>query len=129
VYVNRPRIFSAAGSDFRLVPHRRVLNLGHAALRAYFLRRTSRPILVSAATGFILEEEALEIESGARAAMRAELLAKPKASAILFTLSRTDDLLTTQTLTGQGRVVPLAYPEFINLDLGFFNPALQVIAA
>lgn len=129
VYVNRPRIFSADGSDFQLLPHRRVLNLAHEALRLYFIRRLNKPILVDKDTGFILEAEALEIEAGATAAMRDTLLAKPKASAVRFTLSRTDNLLSTKTLNGQARVTPLAYPEFINLDVGFHNPALQLQAA
>jgi hypothetical protein len=127
VFVNRPRIFSADGSDFRLMPHRRVLNIAHAALRTYFIRRLNQPVQVDATTGFILESEALEIESGARAVMRAALLAKPKASGIQFVLSRTDNLLSTQTMTGTARVIPLAYPEFIELSLGFLNPALQVV--
>lgn len=127
VYVNRPRILSAPGSDFDILPKRRVINLAHAALRAYFIQRLSSPVLVDAATGFILESEALEIEAGARAAMAAVLLAKPKASAVQFALSRTDNLLSTKTLTGSARVIPLAYPEFINLDVGFLNPALQVV--
>lgn len=129
VYVNRPRLFSADGSDFQLMPHRRVLNLAHAALRSYFIRRLNKPIRVSKTTGRILESEALEIESGAIAAMSSVLLAKPKASAVQFTLSRIDNVLSTKTLTGTARVVPLAYPEFINLDVGFFNPALQIQAA
>jgi hypothetical protein len=128
VYPNRPRLFSTAGSDFQLMPHRRVLNLAHAALRAYFVKRLNAPILVNAATGFILETEALEIEAGALASMRAVLMATPKASGIQFTLSRTDNLLSTSTLNGQARVIPLAYPEFINLSVGFFNPALAVQA-
>jgi hypothetical protein len=128
VYVNRPRLFSPEGSDFQLLTHRRVLNLAHAALRTYFARRLNKPVLVDVATGFILEAEALEIEAGALALLSATLLAKPKASGALFALSRTDNLLSTKTLTGQARVVPLSYPEFINLDLGFFNPALQVQA-
>lgn len=129
VYVNRPRIFSPAGSDFQLMPHRRVMNITHDALRQYFIRRLNKPILVSKTTGFILEAEASEIEKGALAVMRATLLAKPKASGIQFELSRTDNLLSTRTLTGQARVIPLAYPEFVNLDVGFFNPALQLVAA
>lgn len=128
VYVNRPRIFSAAGSDYQLLAHRRVMNLGHVALQAYFRRRLNKPILVSAQTGFILEEEALEIESGAVEAMRALLMAKPKASAVTFALSRVDNLLSTKTLTGDARIIPLAYSEFINLTVGFLNPALQVQA-
>ena len=129
VYVNRSRIFSSAGSDFFLHTHRRVLNLAHAALRAYFEDRLSAPILVNATTGYILEREAREIEAGAKAALKAVLGATPKASGWQVTISRTDNLLSTKTLTGDARVIPLAYPEFINLELGFINPALQVVAA
>jgi hypothetical protein len=126
VYVNRPRILSAAGSDFDLFTKRRVLNIAHDALRLYFIRRLNKPILVDAASGFILESEALEIESGALAAMRSTLLAKPKASGIQFVLSRTDNVLSTRTLNGTARVIPLAYPEQIVLEVGFLNPALTV---
>lgn len=126
VFVNRPRILSTAGSDFDLFTKRRVLNLTHGALRLYFIRRLNKPLLVDKVSGFILESEALEIESGALAAMRSVLLAKPKASGIQFTLSRTDNILSTKTLTGTARVIPLAYPEFIDLEVGFLNPALQV---
>lgn len=129
VYCNRPRLFSPNGSDFQLMPHRRVLNITHEALRQYFIRRLNKPILVSRSTGLILPEEANEIEKGALAVMRATLLAKPKASGVQFELSRTDNLLSTRTLTGQARVIPLAYPEFVTLDVGFFNPALQLLAA
>lgn len=128
-YCNRPRIFSAEGSDFYLMPHRRVMDLTHATLRAYFIRRLNKPIRLNRTTGYILESEALEIEAGARSAMRSVLLAKPKASDVQFTLSRTDNLLSTKTLTGTARVLPLAYPEYINLDVGFVNPALLVQAA
>lgn len=129
VYISRPRLFSAEGSDFLLMPHRRVMNLAHGALRQYFLRRLNKPIRVDRDTGYILESEALEIEAGANASMAAVLLAKPKASAVQFTLSRVDNVLSTQTLTGNARVTPLAYPEFINLEVGFFNPSLTVQAA
>lgn len=128
VYVNRPRVLSAAGSDFDIYPKRRVLNIAHATLLSYFIRRLNEPILVDRNTGYILESEALEIETGARAAMRSTLLAKPKASAVEFTLSRTDNILSTKTLTGSGRVIPLAYPEFIDLEVGFTNPALSIVS-
>lgn len=128
VYVNRPRLFSPNGSDFQLMPHRRVINLGHAALYAYFVRRLNKPILIDRNTGFILESERLEIQSGAIAAMRSVLLAKPKASDVTFALSKTDNLLSTKTLTGDGRILPLAYPEYIGLSVGFVNPALQLQA-
>lgn len=129
VYVNRPRLFSANGSDFQLMPHRRVMNLAHAALRQYFIRRLNQAVIVARDTGYLLESEAVEIELGALAVLRSVLLAKPKASAIAFTLSRTDNVLSTKTLTGQARITPLAYPETIDLDIGFYNPALTINAA
>jgi hypothetical protein len=130
VYVNRPRLLSSETSDFQLMPHRRVMNLGKKALRAYLQRRLNKPIRVDKKTGFILEEEAQEIEAGANAVLRDVLLQKPKASDAFFVLSRTDNVLSTKTLTGECRIVPLAYPETINVDpIAFFNPALQIAAA
>jgi len=128
VYVNRPLILSAHGSDFELIPHRRVMNLAKRTLRVYFVRRLNRPVRV-APSGFILEADALEIEGGALALLRSTLLAKPKASDVQFTLSRTDNLLSTKTLTATCRLVPLAYPEAITIEIGFYNPALATLAA
>jgi hypothetical protein len=130
VYVNRPRLLSGETSDFDILPKRRVMNTGKKALRAYLQRRLNKPIRVSKKTGFILEEEAKEIEAGANAVLRGALLQKPKASDAFFVLSRTDNVLSTKTLTGECRIVPLAYPEQVNVDpIAFFNPALQIAAA
>lgn len=125
VYLNRPRILSTPTSDYQLIPHRRVINLTKTVIRSYLEERCNEEILVDSTTGFILEEEALEIEAGANAALRGALLAKPKASGARFTLSRTDNLLSTKTINCSCRVVPLAYPEFIDVEVGFENPAIQ----
>lgn len=128
VYFTNPRLFSPSGSDFEFIQHRRVMNLARSTLRAYFVRRLSKPIRVSRKTGFILEEEAVEIERGATRQLESVLLAKPKASDALCVLSRTDNLLSTKTITVTGKIVPLAYPKFIDVGMSFANPALQVIA-
>ncbi|AKF06077.1 DUF2586 family protein [Sandaracinus amylolyticus] len=128
VYVNRPRIFSAEGSDFDIMPKRRVMNLARRATRAYLQRRLNQPIQVDRTTGFILEEEAQEIEAGGNAALAGVLSGAPKASGWSMVLSRTDNLLSTKTLTVTDRIVPLAYVEFIEEQIGFENPALQVQA-
>jgi hypothetical protein len=128
VYINRPRLMAAPGSDFQIIPYRRVMNLGEAVLRNYFIRRLNRPIRVDTSTGFILEADALEIEGGATNALRSALLAKPKASGVQFTLSRTDNVLSTKTITGTARLIPLAYPEFVEVQIGFYNPAMAFAA-
>lgn len=129
VYVTRPRLLSAQGSDFDIMPKRRVMNLARAATRAYLTRRLNQPIAVDRATGFILEEEALEIEAGGNAALAAVLSGSPKASGWSFVVSRTDNLLSTKTLNATTRVIPLAYVEFIEESIGFLNPALQTVAS
>lgn len=125
VYINRPRMLSTPTSDYQLIPHRRVINVAKTIVRSYLEERVNQEILVDSDTGYILEEEALEIEAGAMAALRGALLAKPKASGVNFTLSRTDNLLSTRTMNCTARVMPVAYPEFINVEIGFENPAIQ----
>jgi len=127
VYVTRPRVLSSAGSDFSIMPYRRVMNLYAETLLFYMTRRLAKPIRISKKTGFIIEVDALEIELGAQKSLEAVLMKKPKASGITFNVSRNDDLLGTKTLTGDGGLIPLAYPEFINLSIGFKNPSLQLI--
>jgi hypothetical protein len=127
-YINNPRIFCPAGSDFEFVQHRRVMNEAKRALRLYFQRRLSKPILVDKNTGYILKSEAEEIQSGANAILRAVLRAKPKVSFCSVTVSRTDNLLSTKTLTVFAEIVPLAYPKKIALSVGFKNPALTTVA-
>ena len=128
VYVTWPRIFAPTGSDFQLAPYRRVMNVFCETVRNYMLLRLAKPIRLNKATGFILEADAIEIESGVLAQLRAVLMTKPKASDVQFVLSRTDNILSTQTVTGDGRLVPLAYPKFIAITLGFNNPALRVVS-
>lgn len=129
VYVNRPRIFSNDTSDFQLLPHRRVLNLAHVALYAYFVRRLNAPVQVNTSTGRILESTAKEMEAGATAMLRATLGARPKASGWSVTISRDDNILSTKTIHVTARVIPLGYPETIAIELGFQNPALLTSAA
>jgi hypothetical protein len=129
VYINRPLIKSTMGSDFSIIPYRRVMNLAELTIYAYLVRRLNKPIRVDATTGFILETEALEIEAGGNAALATALLAKPKASAVEFVVSRTDNILSSKTIHTDVRVIPLAYPETINTTISFYNPALAVQAA
>lgn len=128
-FVNRPRLFSNEGSDFQLLPHRRVMNIAREVSRSRMTRRLNRPIPVDPATGFIREAAAREIEADVQGALEAALLSKPKASGVRYVLSRTDNLLSTKTLNAQLRVVPLAYVESIVEEVGFENPALRVTTA
>lgn len=123
VYVNRPRILSPAGSDFLLLPMRRVMNVARRAVRSYLIRRLNRPVAVDKKTGYILETAAREIEAGCNAALKAVLAGGPAASGWITALHRNDNLLSTRTMNVDIRIVPLAYVETINETIGFVNPA------
>jgi hypothetical protein len=123
-FVTFPRIFAPPGSDFERIEYRRVMNAACKAIRNYMLLRLQKPVRVDRKTGFILEADAREIEAGATNVLNEVLLKRGRASAATFALSRTDNVLSTKRLTGDGRIVPLAYPVEIDIAMGFTNPAL-----
>ncbi len=129
VYPNRPRLFSAAGSDFYIMPMRRILNLIHQTAKFYMTKRLNQPTEVNKKTGFIKEQELVEMEVGCGAAFSAALAGK-KTSARLA-LSRTDNVLAVKPpkVTGKYRGLPPAYIELADLDGGFENPANNLVAA
>lgn len=124
-YINNPRIIAPTGSDFVFVQYRRVMDIGCATVRAALVKRLSKAVKLDKKTGFILESEARDIEAGVNAALRTALIAKGFATDASFVLSRTDNILSTLTLTGDARIVPLGYPKFFNVTIGYNNPALR----
>lgn len=126
-YITNPRIFSPAGSDFDLVQLRRVMNLAREASYDALQERLNKSILVNKKTGFILEKEAVEIEAFVTGRIGAAIGAQPMASGWTFVLSRTDNILSTKTLNGEARVIPLGYVKKIIERIGFTNPALSVV--
>ena len=124
VYVNLSRVFSPDGSDFRLFTHRRVMNVGRAVVRSHLLGWLNREIVVDAATGYISEADAQLIEKGVERDLESTLRSAPSASSVSYVLNRNDNLLSTRKLTGRARIVPLGYPESIETEIGFENPAL-----
>jgi hypothetical protein len=128
VYSNRPRLFSGETSDFYLMPHRRVMNLARGTAQDYFTDRLSKETLVDGTTGFILESEAKEMEDVCTSRLAQVLLKKPKASKVSVSIARNENLLPrNSTMSGEIRVVSLAYPENILLRIGFENPVSNVV--
>lgn len=124
VFVNRPRVQAPAGSDFELLPYRRVMNDARTAVQAGLeLRVLNATILVKKTTGYILESEALDIEAALNSILDRTLLRKPKASAAVFVLSRTDNILATKTLHYSVRITPVGYAEIVEGDIALVNPA------
>lgn len=121
VFVNNPRLCSPTGSDFDFVQKRRVMNLARGAAVQYLRRQVlSRNLRVNTQTSYIREADLQSLESGANMQVRGVVMAKPKASSATVVLHRNDPVLQPPyPLTGDLRLVPLAYPKDVTLDASY----------
>lgn len=126
-FITNPRLMSASGSDYQFAQHARVSHKVCKIVRAILEERSSEDLIVSASTGYIDETDANDIDVEVNAALNDALVKTRNASAIAFVLNRTDNLLSTFTLKGTARIIPLAYPKFFEVTVGFFNPALRAV--
>ena len=135
VYVNRPHMFGASGSDFDMIPKIRIWNLAFEALFAFFKRRLQKPVLADPKTGFIHELYAKELESSANQALIRACLNKVSApitgGPATVQVARNDPLLNVASaaLTVDARVIPMGYFDFVNLSLGFAVTVLPATPA
>ena len=123
-YVTNGRMMASTGSDYTFVQNRRVMDRLATVARQAMIPYVNRDLRVDAVTGRILEREALAIESALNAKLEADLVAPGRLSSVRAQVNRSDNLLSSQTLNVRLRGVPKSYSRFINLDIGYENPAL-----
>jgi len=125
VYWKNIRVLSETGSDFRYWQHLDVMSTARRIVRDALEDFSSDDVEVTETTGYIVEEEAAHIDEVVNAALATGL--GNAVSAVEFKLSRTDNILSTFKLRGALRVTPLGYVKFFEVDVGFYNPALNVV--
>ncbi len=128
-YITNPNVMCDPTSDFTLLQYGRVMDEVGRIARAYFTRLLSTDVRLNRKTGFILERDALAIESGANTKLNAGVVDTGDASAVQCTVSRVDNISVTKTLTVTISVIPLGYVKQVNLTLTFVNPVFASIAA
>ena len=121
VRCNRPKMFGATGSDFDMINKIRTWNLWAKGAYEFFMNVLQVPVLADPRTGYILESFAKALEVAVNQKLDNLMCSKPKASAQLITISRTDPLVNTANpnLTVDGRMVPLGYFDFVTLNQAF----------
>ncbi|AKV03191.1 hypothetical protein AKJ09_09854 [Labilithrix luteola] len=107
-YVNNPRVLSGPGSDYRYFQHSAITN---RVIETSF--RKLEPRLSSGVqlnkNGTIREDVAAAIEASVNAELRSLYVDSGRVSAIQLSLSRTDDVLATDTVSFSTAIVPLGY--------------------
>lgn len=128
-YITNPNIMCSPTSDFTLLQYRRVMDEAARIARDYFTRLLSTDVRLNRKTGFILERDALAIESGCNTNLNSGLVNNGQASAASCVVSRVDDLSVTKTLTVTISIIPLGYIKSVNCTLTFLNPVFASLAA
>jgi hypothetical protein len=123
-YLTNGNMMAAGGSDFNFVMRRRVMDVACRITRAGLLPRVNQAVRVDRKTGFIDERDAVTIERLLTAQLTAAVVDTSDASAASVVVSRTENMLSTNRLPVDVRVVPLAYAKTIKTTIGFSNPAL-----
>ncbi|TAL29017.1 MAG: hypothetical protein EPN98_21480 [Phenylobacterium sp.] len=127
-------IMAPPGSDFGLIQHRRVMDVAARAARRVLLKYLNGSVRVNLKTGAIDPRDAFIIESSIDSAIAAAILAPgfvsggydPVKPGKFAQLSRTQNLLSTNSEPLSISITPLGYLKFITATFGFRNPALTV---
>ena len=127
-FVMNPNMFAPNGSDFIWWQYRSVIDKTCKITREVLLNYLNDSVRLNPTTGFILEKDALDLESRLRSAYRDSLVAPGDVTAVSATVSRVDNIISTKTINVTVRVTPLGYLKAIEVDLGFTNPALLAAA-
>jgi len=128
-YITNPNIMCDPTSDFTLLQYGRVMDEAARISRAYFTRLLSTDVRLNRKTGFILERDALGIESGCNTKLNAGVVNTGDASAAQCVVSRVDNISVTKTLTVTTSVIPLGYVKVVSDTFSFVNPVFASIAA
>lgn len=124
-YLAEDNIMAPPGSDFAIVPYRRIMDVGCATVRKFMLEHLQGKLLVDATTGFIRESTAKAIEDGAESRLDDALTNKGHASDAWIVVDRADNLLQTPRLDVETRIIPPGYARDIAHTIGFINPAFS----
>lgn len=121
-FITGGKMMAPPNSDFSDVPNRQVLDVASRITYEALLLYVNVDLRVKDdGSGAIEEAEAQRIEKAIRAKLRAALLSPDPshASAVDFVVSRTHDLVATDTIKGKTRVIPKGYARFIENEISF----------
>ncbi len=108
-YVNNARVLSGGGSDYRFFQHTAVHNRAIEMVAAFLEGKLSMGVLLNA-NGTIRDDIAKGLEDACDTMLRSNFMGdSPQVSGLRLQLSRTDDILATDTISYWVPIQPLGY--------------------
>jgi len=128
-YVTNANSMANKGSDYSLLQNGLVIDAACTSSYDAMVDYLKATLTVDAKTGTIDEVEAVAAESKVFGIVGAAVLQPGHVTSLSIRINRTDNLLSTRKLRWKVRAVPHAYPNVIEVEIGFVNPALAVLPA
>jgi hypothetical protein len=127
VYITRGRTLAALTSDFSELHFRRVMNEALRIAYRFMFKTVGKRLLVDKTSGRILESEAKGLEEAGTRRLVQGLVNEKHATRAELLVVRDDNVLGTRKLRYRVRVIPLFYPDFLEGESGFLNPATVTV--
>ena len=128
-YGCRAPTLATGGSDLNTIEANNVMNLAKTTAYAALAPQLGSTVIVDGSTGYITQASALGIEKTVNRQLRAVMTATggvQRASKVTFTVTRTNNILSTKQLIGVLAIVPLGYVQTILVPISFSNPTVVV---
>ncbi len=124
VYITRGRTLALLTSDYSELHFGRIIDQALRIAYRFMFKTVGKRLLVNTTTGRILESEARGLEEGGSRRLIQGLVNEKHATRAELLVLRDDNVLSTRKLRYRVRVVPLFYPDFLDGESGFLNPAI-----
>ena len=128
-YITNPNTMALSNSDYSLLQNGLVMDAACAASYDAMLDYLSATLTVDDKRGTIDEVDAVAAEAKVIGKVGAVVLQPGHVSALSVRINRTDNILSNRKLRWKVRAIPKAYPKFIEVEIGFLNPALAILPA
>lgn len=122
-YITKPKTLAAAGSDYELLQHGRIIDKACRIVRDVMLPRLNGKVRTNK-DGTIHEIDARVIEQALETALKRDMVPDHVVS-VLAVINRTDNILSTKKMRVKVSALPYAYPEQIEETLGFATLVAQ----
>lgn len=126
-YITDPQLMAPPGSDFNELEHGLVIDAACLVWYLYATQQLRSGVRVNKTTGFIYETDRQQIQMAGTQALRNVLTPGNVVTDVYVTLSASDPILSTSTISATVSVIPLGLIEVINTTVTFVNPALQAV--
>ncbi len=123
-YITDPQMMAPPDSDFEDLDHGLVIDAASLIWYLFATKRLRSGVRVNKTTGYIYEVDRQSIQYQGTQALRNVLTPGNVVTDVYVTISATDNILSTQTLTATVFVIPLGKIVRIPTTITYLNPAL-----